>query len=74
MRYIDEFVICFQYRSNALRAQEALHHRLGKFGLTLEPTKTKLVEFDRFAQRHADRRGRNRNAQKIECRRSRHAP
>ena len=35
-------------------------YRLGKFGLTLEPTKTKLVEFGRFAQRHAGKRGRNR--------------
>ncbi|MER9490072.1 hypothetical protein NKI50_29675 [Mesorhizobium sp. M0563] len=33
---------------------------LGKFGLSLEPTKTKLVEFGRFAQRHAGKRGRNR--------------
>src|SRR5580704_5449313 len=34
--------------------------RLGKFGLTLEPTKTKLVEFGRFAQRHAGKHGRKR--------------
>ena len=34
--------------------------RLGKFSLTLEPTKTKLVEFGRFAQRHASKRGRKR--------------
>ena len=53
-------VICFQYRSDALRVQDALRLRLGKFGLTLEPTKTKLVEFGRFAQRHAGKRGRNR--------------
>ena len=58
VRYIDAFVICFQYRSDALRVQDAL--RLGKFGLTLEPTKTKLVEFGRFAQRHAGKRGRSR--------------
>ena len=32
--------------------------RLGKFGL--EPTKTKSVEFGRFAQKHAGKRGRNR--------------
>jgi len=38
-------VICFQYRSDAIRVQDALRLRLGKFGLTLEPTKTKLVEF-----------------------------
>jgi hypothetical protein len=39
---------------------EALRKRLKKFGLTLEPSKTKLVEFGRFAQRHAQRRGRKR--------------
>ena len=60
VRYIDDFVICFQYREDALRVQDALRRRLGKFGLTLEPTKTKLVEFGRFAQRHAGKRGRKR--------------
>src|ERR1700688_3679168 len=60
VRYIDDFVICFQYRSDALRVQDALRLRLGKFGLTLEPNKTKLVEFGRFAQKHAGKRGRNR--------------
>jgi RNA-directed DNA polymerase len=40
VRYIDDFVICFQYRSDALRVQNALRLRLAKFGLTLEPTKT----------------------------------
>lgn len=60
VRYIDDFVICFQNQSDALRVEDALRHRLGKFGLTLEPTKTKLVEFGRFAQRDASKRGRNR--------------
>ena len=60
VRYIDDFVICFQYRSDAIRVQDALRLRLEKFGLTLEPTKTKLVEFGRFAQRHAGKRGRKR--------------
>ena len=60
MRYIDDFVVCFQFREDALRLQEALRKRLGKFGLTLEPTKTKLVEFGRFAHRHASRHGRKR--------------
>ncbi len=60
VRYIDDFVLCFQYRSDALRVQDALGKRLGKFGLTLEPSKTKLVEFGRFAQRHAGKRGRRR--------------
>ncbi len=60
VRYIDDFVLCFQYRADALRVQNALRKRLGKFGLELEPTKTKLVEFGRFAQRHARKRGRKR--------------
>jgi RNA-directed DNA polymerase len=60
VRYIDDFVMCFQYRADALRVQKALCQRLSKFGLTLESTKTKLVEFGRFAQRHASKRGRKR--------------
>jgi RNA-directed DNA polymerase len=60
VRYIDDFVLCFQYRADALRAKEALAKRLRKFGLTLEPTKTKLVEFGRYAHRHASKRGRKR--------------
>jgi len=53
VRYIDDFVLCFQYRADALRTQEALAKRLGRFSLTLEPKKTKLVEFGRFAHRNA---------------------
>ena len=43
-----------------IRVQDALRRRLEKFGLTLEPDKTKLVEFGRFAQRQAGKRGRKR--------------
>jgi group II intron reverse transcriptase/maturase len=60
VRYIDDFVLCFQYRSDALRVQTVLRKRLMKFSLCLEPTKTKLVEFGRFAQRYASKRGRKR--------------
>jgi group II intron reverse transcriptase/maturase len=60
VRYVDDFVLCFQYREDALRVQEALGKRLGKFGLSLEPSKTKLVEFGRFAHKYAARRGRAR--------------
>ena len=65
VRYIDDFVICFQYRSDAIRVQDALCLRLGRFGLVLEPTKTKLVEFGRFAQRHAGKRGRKQGNFKV---------
>src|ERR1700751_5610912 len=60
VRYIHDFVLCFQYREDALRVQDALRKRLGKFGLTLEAKKTKLVEFGRFAQKWASKRGRKR--------------
>src|SRR6201993_3122138 len=60
VRYIDDFVLCFQYREDALRVQKALCQRLSKFGLTLESSKTKLFEFGRYAHRHASKRARNR--------------
>lgn len=60
VRYIDDFVVCFQYRQDAIRFQNVLRKRLAKFSLALEPTKTKLVEFGRFADRHAGKRGRKR--------------
>ena len=47
-------------RVASCNVQDVLHRRLRKFGLALEPTKTTLVEFGRFAQRHAGKRGRNR--------------
>jgi RNA-directed DNA polymerase len=58
IRYLDDFVVCFQFRADALRFREVLEKRLQKFSLRLEPTKTKLVEFGRFAARHAKERGR----------------
>jgi group II intron reverse transcriptase/maturase len=60
VRYIDDFVMGFQNQSDALRVQDALHKRLKKFGLTLEPTKTKLIAFGRFAQRYANQHGKQR--------------
>lgn len=60
VRYIDDFVVCFQFRSDATRFQEALRKRLWKFELSLEPSKTRLVEFGRFAERDAPKRGRRR--------------
>jgi len=60
VRYIDDFVVCFQYRDDAIRFQNALSQRLGKFALSLEPSKTKLVEFGRYAEKWSAKRGRRR--------------
>lgn len=57
IRYADDFVVCFQYKLDAERFREELGKRLGKFGLEVEPTKTKVMEFGRFAVQNARRRG-----------------
>ncbi len=53
VRYLDDFVLCFQYHSDAVRFQAVLSKRLSKFSLTLEPNKTRLIKFGRFAERDA---------------------
>jgi RNA-directed DNA polymerase len=58
VRYIDDFLVCFQYRADAIKFQNVLPKRLQKFSLALEPNKTKLVEFGRFSQKHSKERGR----------------
>jgi RNA-directed DNA polymerase len=57
IRYADDFVVCFQYKSDAERFHAELGKRLGSFGLEVEPTKTKVMEFGRFAVQNAKRRG-----------------
>lgn len=47
VRYADDFVMVFADREDALRVQEALPQRLGRFGLSLHPDKTRLVDFRR---------------------------
>ncbi len=45
VRYADDFVICFTSQEDARRVMEVLSKRMGKYGLTLHPEKTRLVEF-----------------------------
>jgi group II intron reverse transcriptase/maturase len=58
IRYADDFVVCFRYKLDAERFHMELGKRLGKFELEVEPTKTKVMEFGRFAVQNAKRRGR----------------
>ncbi len=57
VRYADDFVVGFQYRSDAERFQEELRTRLAKFSLELHADKTRLIEFGRFAAEQRQRRG-----------------
>jgi len=56
-RFADDFLACFQFKEDAVRFLQELKERLGKFHLEVEPTKTKLLAFGRFARRDAQRRG-----------------
>ena len=51
VRYADDFICAFQYHNDAVRFQEALVKRLGRFGLRLAEEKSKLLRFGRFAER-----------------------
>jgi RNA-directed DNA polymerase len=57
IRYADDFVVCFQNREDAMRFLGELKERLQKFGLEVEPTKTKVVEFGKRAEQNARARG-----------------
>jgi len=57
VRYADDFVIGVQYRADGERLRAGLERRLGVYGLTLHPGKTRLLEFGRFAQANRDQRG-----------------
>jgi hypothetical protein len=58
VRFADDFVVCFQHRSEAERFLRELRQRLEKFNLQLAESKTKLLAFGRFARRNASPRGR----------------
>jgi hypothetical protein len=49
IRYADDFILCFQYREDAERVLAVLPKRFGRYGLTLHPEKTRLIEFGRQA-------------------------
>lgn len=57
VRYADDFVLGFQYRSDGEACHRALMSRLAEYGLKLHPDKTRLLEFGRFARANRKARG-----------------
>lgn len=55
--YADDFVCCFQYKTEAEQFYERLKHRMEHFGLELEKEKSRLIEFGRFAEKECRKRG-----------------
>src|SRR5438034_5098840 len=56
-RYLDDFIVGFENRTDAEQFLSALRERLGQFGLTLHPDKTRLLEFGRYAAQNRWERG-----------------
>ena len=57
MVYADDFVVTFQYKSDAEWFYEHLKHRMEYFGLSLEEEKSRLIEFGRYAKARCQKLG-----------------
>lgn len=57
VRFADDTIVGFQYKSDAERFLTELKERLTKFGLELHPEKTRLILFGRFASLRQEERG-----------------
>jgi len=56
VRYADDFVIGLQHKSDGYQLRQALTKRLAKFSLSLNESKTHLIEFGRFASLNRQQR------------------
>ena len=57
VNYADDFVAGFQYESDARKYYMALKERVAKFNLELEESKSRLIEFGRYAEANRKARG-----------------
>ncbi|MEJ2743883.1 MAG: reverse transcriptase domain-containing protein [Gammaproteobacteria bacterium] len=57
VRYLDDFILGFQYETDAKRFESALIKRLERFSLALEPSKTRFIAVGRHARNKARREG-----------------
>jgi len=57
VRYADDLVMTFELREDAARVMDVLGKRMGRFGLTLHPDKTRLLPFGRPPARQRGAKG-----------------
>ena len=57
VNYADDFVAGFQYKSEAEMYYAKLKERMAHFNLELEDSKSRLIEFGRFAEQNRKTRG-----------------
>jgi group II intron reverse transcriptase/maturase len=58
IRYADDFVVCFGNHEEGKAFEGKLKERLGKFGLKIAESKSRVIEFGRYASQRAERKGR----------------
>src|SRR5580704_17317164 len=57
VRYADDFIVGFQREADARRFWDDMRYRFEEFSLSLNPDKTRLIEFGRFAAERRAQRG-----------------
>jgi RNA-directed DNA polymerase len=57
IRFADDAILCFQHKEDAEKVLRVLPKRFEKYGLTLHPEKTRLIEFGRYARGKAKKQG-----------------
>lgn len=57
VNYADDNVLCFQHKDEAIKTYNSLRNRLKELGLEFAEEKTRLIEFGRFADENAKRKG-----------------
>jgi RNA-directed DNA polymerase len=57
VRYADDFIVGFQREADARRFWDDMRNRFEEFSLSLNPDKTRLIEFGRFAVERRAQRG-----------------
>ena len=57
MRYADDIVVGFEHEADARRFWDDMRKRFEEFSLSLNPDKTRLIEFGRFAAANREKRG-----------------
>jgi group II intron reverse transcriptase/maturase len=57
VRFVDDFVVGFQYKEDAIEFEKALAERMQKFSLELVPEKTQRISFGRFAREREKTKG-----------------
>jgi hypothetical protein len=57
VRHADDIVVGFEHEADARRFWDDMRERFEEFSLSLNPAKTRLIEFGRFAAERRARRG-----------------